>query len=128
MLKHRCPQSIDTGLTATMDRRLILRRIANVQKGPILLWEDASFWQNSATTAHMFVRSSGWAYVSPALSHEDEMSFVYCGGRIQIHTTDGSPLKTACAEVKHIVKCMQSLQRSRVSCMEEFLLLQLELK
>lgn len=109
-----------------MDRRLILRRIVNLRESSILLWEDASFWQSHAMAVRMLVRTSAWAFVSPALGHEDEISLVYCGGLIQIHATDGSPLKPGAAEVKSIVKSMQSLQRSRVSCMEESLLLKLE--
>lgn len=108
-----------------MDGRLNLRRIVKVGKSSILLWEDA-YWQNDASSAHLLVRSSGWAYVSPVVGHEDEMSFIFCGGNIQIHTTDESTLKASSAKVKTIVQFMQSLQRSRVSCMEESLLLPLE--
>lgn len=120
---HQCSCDALAKGPAQSDRRLILRRIVNVRRGMILLWEDASYWQKDETSMRALVRSSGWAFASPVPGHVDELSLLCSGGFIQIHATDGSPLKPGDVQVKPILRHMQALQQSRVACMEDALLL-----
>lgn len=88
----------------------------------MLLWEDASCWQQDTNSLPISVRGSGWAFATPVSDHGDELSIVHSGGVFQIYTADGSRLEPTDALVGDIVTYKQSLQQSRVAILEHILI------
>lgn len=101
------------------DKRLMLRRIKKHRDCAIVLWEEAFCYQNMGDSNGAMVRTSGWALISPV---GKDMSVVYSGGFIQIKVTDRPRLSVTTKFVQNIVEYTQSLQRSRITSLEDVLI------
>lgn len=116
------PQRMPTYVATTSDRQLVLRRLVTVQNSKILLWENASCWRKDGHSPSVLVRGSGWGVITPAPAEKKDLSVIHIGGFIQIYAMDGSRLSPTDELTKDAVAHAQSLQKSRLTCLEDVLL------
>lgn len=116
------PRRMPTYVATTSDRQLVLRRLVSVSDRKILLWENASCWQRDGNSPSVLVRGSGWGIITPVPGREKDLSLVQIGSFIQLNTMDGSRLSPKDELTKDTVAYTQSLQRARITSLEDVLL------
>lgn len=102
--------------------KLALHRLVQVRSRTIMLWEDAFCWHKDRKSSRAVVRGSGWVSIAPVSGHQHELSIVYSGGFVLIHTTDRSHLQATDEVVESIVAYAQAEQRARIRDLEDALI------
>lgn len=102
--------------------RSMLQRLMHVRSRTVMLWEDAFCWHEHRNSPRAIVRGSGWVLIAPVSGHQHELSIVFSGGFILIHTSDRSRLRSSDAVIESIVAYVQMEQRARIRSLEDALM------
>lgn len=107
---------------SSLDQRLILRKVVDVNVHTLMLWEDALCVQSDQNASSVSVRGSGWTTVIPVVQYGNEWSVVHYGGLIQIQASEGESILLSDVLTKDIVSYAQSMQMARMASLETVLI------